>query len=377
MAISGSLVFHLQLFAEEKTEPATPRKRRKAREEGQAAKSVDLVASASVLVGIIVLFFLGSFIFRTLIEFFIFTLSHLSDEVNLSGQWILRAGAKSAIIFLKTWLPIGCLSALAVLGVSFAQVGFFVTSKPLVPKWDRLNPASGLKKVLSLRSLVELIKGLLKAAALSWVLYVGLKGSTEKLLLIIQMPLLNGLQALLKMVFDLSLKLALSLFAIALFDYVYQRWEFEKSIRMSRQEIKEEFKQLEGDPQLKSKIRQRQRELARRRMMSEVKKADVVITNPTRVAVALQYDSNLTDAPVVIAKGLGVIAGKIREEAKKHNVPIVERPPLAWALFNNVDIGEKIPEELYKAVAEILVFVYKLKQKRSLTYGVGGRYEYS
>jgi len=266
---------------------------------------------------------------------------------------------------------------LAVLGISFAQVGFFVTSKPLAPKWDRLNPASGLKKVLSLRSLVELIKGLLKAAVLSWVLYAGLKGSMEKLLLTMQMPLLSGLGVLLKMIFDLSIKLAISLFVIALFDYIYQRWEFEKSIRMSRQEIKEEYKQLEGDPQLKSKIRQRQRELARRRMMSEVKKADVVITNPTRVAIALQYDSKLMDAPVVIAKGLGIIAGKIREEAKKHNVPIIERPPLAWALYNNVEIGEKIPEELYKAVAEILVFVYKLKHKRSLTYSVGGRYGHS
>ena len=377
MAVNDFLIFNIQLFAEERTEPATPRKRRKAREEGQAAKSVDLIASASVLVGIIGLFFLGGFIFYTLKDFFVFEFSHISDEVNLTGQWIFRAGAQSVIVFLKTWLPIGCLSALAVLGISFAQVGFFVTSKPLVPKWDRLNPASGLKKVLSLRSLVELIKGLLKAAVLSWVLYAGLKGSMEKLLLTMQMPLISGLGVLLKMIFDLSIKLAISLFVIALFDYIYQRWEFEKSIRMSRQEIKEEYKQLEGDPQLKSKIRQRQRELARRRMMSEVKKADVVITNPTRVAIALQYDSKLMDAPVVIAKGLGIIAGKIREEAKKHNVPIIERPPLAWALYNNVEIGEKIPEELYKAVAEILVFVYKLKHKRSLTYSVGGRYEHS
>ena len=364
MAVNEHVNFNLQLFAEERTEPATPRKRRKVREEGQVAKSMDLITSVAVLTGVILLFLLGAFVFMTLKEFFAWEFSHLSDESNFRGQWIWRASVRGVIIYFKTWLPIACLSAFAVLAVSFAQVGFLITSKPLVPKWNRLNPVSGLKKVLSLRSLVELAKGLLKAAALAGVLYIGLKGSLETLLLTMQMPLLNGLQALLKTIFDLSIKMAASLFIIALFDYVYQKWEFERSIRMSIQELKEEFKQLEGDPQLKRRIRQKQRELARRRMMAEVKKADVVITNPTRVAVALQYDNKLMDAPIVIAKGLGIIAGRIKEEAQKHDIPLVQRPPLAWALYNNVEMGEKIPKELYKAVAEILVFVYGLKQKK-------------
>jgi len=363
MAMTGYPKFDIQLFAEEKTEPATPRRRRKAREEGQVAKSMDLVSSIAILTGVLLLFAMGYFLFSTLKQFFIWELSHLSDDVNFGGQWIWRASARGLVVYLKTWFPLAMLSALGVIFISFAQVGFLITPKPLVPKLNRLNPVSGLKKVFSLRSLVELIKGLLKATLLASVLYFGLKKSLEVLLLTMQMPLSGGLGILSKTIFNLSLKMAIALFAIAIFDYAYQKWEFERSIKMSRQEIKEEFKQLEGDPQLKRRIRQRQRELARRRMMAEVKKADVVITNPTRVAVAILYDKKIMDAPLVIAKGLGVVAGKIREEAIKYDIPLVQRPPLAWTLYNNVEIGEKIPEELYKAVAEILVFVYRLKHK--------------
>ena len=162
-------------------------------------------------------------------------------------------------------------------------------------------------------------------------------------------------------IWALSLKMALMLFVLGLFDYLYQRWEFERSIRMSKQEIKEEYKQMEGDPLVKRRIRQRQRELARKRMMSEVPKADVVITNPTHLALALQYDREIMEAPLLLAKGEGYIARKIREVAEEHKIPIVQNPPLAQALYREVEVGGEVPEAFYRAVAEVLAFVYRLK----------------
>jgi len=211
----------------------------------------------------------------------------------------------------------------------------------------------------------------MKAALFATVIYFALQKDTPELVAAIRFPLEIGVSQLFSKLLSLSFRLAFLLLVIAVFDYGYQKWEFERSIKMSKQELKEEYKQMEGDPQIKSKIRQKQRELARSRMMSSVPKADVVITNPTHLAVALEYDREIMEAPVLVAKGSGFIARKIRELAEEHGVPVVENKPLARAIFESMELGEEIPEHLYKAMAEVLAFIYKLKgaKKRGASSG--------
>jgi flagellar biosynthetic protein FlhB len=226
-----------------------------------------------------------------------------------------------------------------------------------------MNPISGMKKIVSLRSLVELSKGIIKAGLLLLMVYTALRNELEAMSHAIAYPLIQGVPLVVETIWWLALKMALLLFVLGIFDYTYQRWEFERSIKMSKKEIKDEYKQMEGDPKVKQRIRQRQREMARQRMMAEVPKADVVVTNPTTYAVALQYNREIMDAPVVLAKGRGVIARRIREIAEEYHIPIVQNPPLARSLYDVGELGFEIPESLYKAVAEVLAFVYKMKKK--------------
>ncbi|MGI6783817.1 MAG: flagellar biosynthesis protein FlhB [Aminivibrio sp.] len=360
-----AVIFDLQFFAEEKTEPATPRKRRKEREEGRVAKSQDLGAATIILTGLFGLLVFGPFLFSRVTAFAADMIALMGGEAIHREGWLHMIRNDTLFAMLGPWLPIGLAAAVSALIVTVSQVGFVVTPKPLTPKFDRMNPVSGLKKVLSLRSLVELLKGLLKAALLGFVIYYSLKKETPELVAAISFPLEAGVSRLLWKLLGLSFRLAFLLLVLGIFDYAYQKWEFERSIKMSKQEIKEEYKQMEGDPQIKSKIRQKQRELARSRMMSSVPKADVVITNPTRLAIALEYDREVMDAPVMTAKGSGFLARRIRELAEESGVPVVENKPLARSLYETVEVGEEVPEELYRAVAEVLAFVYSLKPKKN------------
>ena len=355
------MTFDLQFFSQERTEPATPRKRRKEREEGRVAKSQDLGAAAIILVGLFALLVFGRFLFSWILAFTTDMIAFMGGNTLREDGWFSVIRDETAYALVIPWLPIGLAAAVGALIVTVSQVGFFITPKPLVPKMDRFNPVSGLKKVLSLRSLVEMVKGLLKAALFALVIYYSLRKDTPELVLAIRFPLEAGVSQLLWKLLRLSFRLAFLLLVIAVFDYAYQKWEFERSIKMSKQELKEEYKQMEGDPQIRSKIRQKQRELARSRMMSSVPGADVVITNPTRLAVALEYDRKVMDAPVVCAKGSGFLARRIREVAEENAVPVVENKPLARSLFETLEVGEEVPEELYRAVAEVLAFVYRIR----------------
>jgi len=364
------MTFDLQFFSQERTEPATPRKRRKEREEGRVAKSQDLGAAAIILVGLFALLVFGRFLFSWILAFTTDMIAFMGGNTLREDGWFSVIRDETAYALVIPWLPIGLAAAVGALIVTVSQVGFFITPKPLVPKMDRFNPVSGLKKVLSLRSLVEMVKGLLKAALFALVIYYSLRKDTPELVLAIRFPLEAGVSQLLWKLLGLSFRLAFLLLVIAVFDYAYQKWEFERSIKMSKQELKEEYKQMEGDPQIRSKIRQKQRELARSRMMSSVPGADVVITNPTRLAVALEYDRKVMDAPVVCAKGSGFLARRIREVAEENAVPVVENKPLARSLFETLEVGEEVPEELYRAVAEVLAFVYRIRTgKRSPSSG--------
>jgi flagellar biosynthetic protein FlhB len=360
--MSGPFVFDIQFFAEERTEPATPRKRSREREEGRVAKSQDLSASAVIITGLLTIYALGLPIWRRLLGMFRITAEHLASPLMRDGAWLTLPVLDAAKSFALGCLPLGLLCAILAVAALVFQVGFVVSFKPLAIKLDRFNPISGLKKIISMRTIVELCKGLLKALALLGMLYLALRNERDLLLSIMMYPLDKGSEIIIGKIWGLALRMALVLFILALADYAYQRWEFEKSIKMSKQEIKEEYKQMEGDPLVKRRIRQKQREMAQKRMMADVPKADVVVTNPTHIAVAIQYDQKSMSAPIVVAKGEDFIAQKIRDIASEHDIPLVENKPLARALMQKVEIGEAIPEELYLSVAEVLAFVYRLKK---------------
>ena len=243
------------------------------------------------------------------------------------------------------------------------QVKWKVTGEPLRPKFNKLSPIGGFKRIFSANSLMELIKALLKIILVIYVSYSYLKDKWPYLYLLYDMPLLQAIQLVGSMVIDLGIRIAMIYIIIALADYIYQKVKFSRDMRMTKQEIKDEYKQQEGDPQIKGKIRQKMQEVSRRRMMQNLPQADVVITNPTHYAVAIQYDPKIADAPIVLAKGEDYLAQRIKEAAKEHHIEIVENKPLARMLYANVEVGQVVPPELYQAVAEVLAFVYHLQGK--------------
>jgi flagellar biosynthesis protein FlhB len=240
-------------------------------------------------------------------------------------------------------------------------VGFLFTAKALRPKMSRINPKEGFKRIFSVRSLAELVKAVLKIAALGWVAWGEYVANLSRFPEMAEQGLLQGAALMADMAINIAFKMALVLLALAAADYFYQWWRREKELRMTKQEIKDEFKLTEGDPQTKSRIRQKQRQIGMMRMMQSIPTANVVITNPTHYAIALRYKEGRDAAPVVVAKGKDFVAQRIKEEARKYGVEMVENRPLAQALYVYCDIGDSVPKDMYKAVAEVLAYVYRLK----------------
>ncbi|GAB0058834.1 Flagellar biosynthetic protein FlhB [Candidatus Magnetaquicoccaceae bacterium FCR-1] len=348
---------------ESKTEDPTGKRLGDARDKGQVASSRE-VGTALLLLGATgVFFFHGETLWNAFQEKMRFFLSGaISDDLTHHGLSVLLDGVLiGMLIDLAPFMLV--LVFMAIFG-SLIQHGFLFSWEPLMPKFSKINPWSGLKRLFSKRSLVDLFKSILKMGVISLVVYYSIKGSMEEILgwsatSIEQITFALGKESL-----SVLWKVSLAFLAFALFDFMYQRYEHMKSLRMTKQEVKDELKQMEGDPLVKSRIRQIQREMAQRRMMAEVPKADVVITNPTHVAVALLYQQGKMAAPKVIAKGRGHVAERIREMARGHRVPIVENPPLARSLFKDVDLDRVIPHDLFKAVAEVLAYVYGLRGMR-------------
>ena len=361
--LSGTLLFDLQIFAQEKTEEPTPRKRRKEREEGRIAQSKDLSAAITILSGIGSLFFLSGFMWHSYVAFLQWCTAWLPSIAMDQAEWSSVLARKSTFLFLRMWLPMAAI----VMGLSFfvtaSQAGLKISSKPLIPKMDRFDPAKGLKKMFSLKSLVEALKAILKAGFLFVILYFGIKNEITLFYRVSQTDPASGLSLVLHVFLRLSLKLGLALLCLGILDFGFQKWEFSRSIKMTKQEVKDEFKQTEGDPMVRQRIRGKQSELSRSRMMSQVPEADVVVTNPTHFAIALKYDRDQMNAPTVTAKGAGYIAMKIKEVARESGVPMVEDKKIARTLYRNSDIGQEIPEDLYIAVAEVLAYVYSLRNK--------------
>jgi flagellar biosynthetic protein FlhB len=349
---------------EEKTEQATPKKRQEAREKGQVAKSVELNTAFLLLVSIIYFYYnIDSFgnHFKDAFVYFI----GLSSHYELTLASFPKLVKEVTYIMFVMLLPFLVLILLVSLFINIVQVGFMITPKAMELKFDKLNPINGLKNMFSMRSFGELIKSILKASVISYVLYLFIKSQMPKWFDLIDTSKETVFIMLLKSIFLVSVYILIFVVMVAILDYLFQRYNFEKSIRMSHKEIKDEFKQMEGDPHVKQKIRRMQMEMAKKRMMEDVKKADVVITNPTHYAVALKYEDMQMNAPRVVAKGVNLIAEKIKEIAKENDVDIVEKPEIARELYKKVKIGDEIPQELYQVVAEILAYVFKAKKERA------------
>lgn len=363
----------LQLFAKdgpggEKTEQPTSKKLQDARKEGQVAKSKEIGNALGLLTLFLILKLFMGYIGNHFVYIFKSVYTKIPEVAIMYGGNIPKAtitdifvkSILEMVIVLAPFLGIGLV--VAVLG-ELAQVKWQISTKPLVPKLSKLNPINGFKKLFDPKSLVELLKSFLKIALIVYVVYSTLKEDYNKILIVMDMPLWQAVAMVGSMAIDLGLRCALLYVILAIADYIYQKRKFTKDNMMTKQEIKDEYKQAEGDPQIKGKIRQRMREVSRRRMMQALPQADVVITNPTHYAVAIKYEQGETDAPVVIAKGENVLAARIKEVAKEHKIEIVENKPLARMLYHNVEIGEQVPPELYQAVAEILAMVYHAQGK--------------
>ncbi|MFC4184585.1 flagellar biosynthesis protein FlhB [Saccharococcus thermophilus] len=358
----NGLRLDLQFFAGEKTEKATPRKRQEVREKGQVAKSTDMNTAIVMLAVFLVLDVTGTYYKGELLHFMSQSLTQYArfDLTIDSAHRLFLVLLKSVAAIVA---PIFAAAVAAACLANFLQVGFLFTTDPLKADWNRLNPIQGLKRMISLRAVVELLKSLLKIGVVGIVTFALLWFQLGRILSLTTQSPSTTLSSLASLTVKMGLYASAALLFVAIFDYLYQRFDFEKNIRMSKQDIKDEYKKTEGDPLIKSKIKQRQREMAMKRMMQEVPKADVVITNPTHYAVALKYEDGKMDAPVVVAKGVDYVALKIKQLAKEHDVVTVENRPLAKALYQQTEVGDMIPEEFFKAVAEILAYVYRLKRK--------------
>lgn len=356
------ITLDLQFFAGEKTEKATPKKREDSRKKGQVAKSQD-VNTAIVLLGVFMfLSFAGSY----LKDIVIYIMSHSFQELMLMElteaniMTIFIAILKELVLFLG---PIMLVAMFAGVLSNYMQVGFLFSTEAIQPKLEKINPLKGFKRIFSIRAIVELFKSILKIGFVGLVTFGILWNRIDEILILSQKSVGAALVTIGSLTVQMGLYASGALLFLSVLDYLYQKYDFEKNIRMSKQDIKDEYKNIEGDPLIKSKIKQKQREMAMRRMMQEVPNADVVITNPTHYAVALKYDESKSDAPYVVAKGVDFLAQKIKLIAKEKDVITVENRPLARALYSQAEIGDTIPEEFFKAVAEILAYVYRTKNK--------------
>jgi flagellar biosynthesis protein FlhB len=352
----------LQFFSGEKTEKATPKKRQEARKKGQTAKSQDINTAVVLLAVFLFLLFAGNYLRKGIFALFENSLQEnlLMDVTEGNLQSLVLTILKELSLLIG---PILLVALIAGVASNLFQVGFMFTSESIQPKLEKINPISGFKRIFSMRSIVELMKSILKIGFVGIVTFTVLWKRMDEILILSKKSVGTALATISSLTVQMGLFASGALLFLAILDFLYQKYDFEKSIRMSKQDIKDEYKNTEGDPLIKSRIKQRQREMAMRRMMQEVPKADVVITNPTHFAVAIKYDESKKDAPFVVAKGADYTAQKMKLIAKENDVMTIENRPLARALYSQTEIGDTIPEEFFKAVAEILAFVYKAKNK--------------
>ena len=351
------------MASDEKTEKATPKKRRDQRKKGHVASSKDVIVVASLIGCFYCLQILFPMIYESLRDTMIFQISAVESIEELSLGNLQMLGMKAVTVLAKCIFPLGVISLAIGVVATGIQTRFNVTTKPLKFKLSKLNPLKGLKNMFSLKQVVELLKAVIKIIILGVILYGILKDEIVVIAQMMDIDPLSSAAYVLKEIVSMVLKVAMVFAAIAGFDYFYQRWSYEKNLKMTKEEVKEEYKQTEGDPKIKGKIRSLQQSMARSRMMQAVPDADVIIRNPTHYAVALRYDVDKDNAPVVIAKGQDLIALKIVEIGEAHKVTVIENKPLARGIYASTPLGGQIPAEYYGVVAEILVEVFRMNKK--------------
>ncbi|GAA0461362.1 flagellar biosynthesis protein FlhB [Alkalibacillus silvisoli] len=352
----------LQYFNQEKTEKATSKKKQDTRKKGQVAKSQDVNTSILLFCVFVFLLVFGSFMGETLTGIYTHSFTEFIHwEVTPSN--VEQVFFQSTVEGVKVVLPVMIIAIIGALIANYMQIGFLFTGEPLKFDLKKIDPLKGLKRIFSARALVEFLKSLLKISSVGSVCFTIIWMNKDDLMMLSQKSINESIAFFGQLTIIIGIAAAIMLMIIAIIDYLYQRYDHEKNIKMSKQDVKDEHKNIEGDPLIKSRMKERQRQMAQQRMMSEVPSADVVITNPTHYSIALRYDEDQRDAPYVVAKGVDYVALKIREVAKANDVVRVENRTLARGLYNSVEIGETIPEDFFQQVAEVLAYVYKLEKK--------------
>lgn len=351
------------MAGEEKTEKASPKKRRDERKKGNVFQSKDVVTVGVIAISFIMLDFWGPHIYKYTSNVFRKYVSLMTSTYSIEGNFL------SLLVKDITWTLLSSVGIImvAVMFTSIiftgAQTKFLISKENIKFKFSKLNPLSGIKKMFSIRSVVEVIKNLIKIAILGYLIYSSIMKNLLQVPKLAQVDLLSGINFIFSSIMAIVKKVIIAFVAISAFDFLYQWWEYEKNIKMSKQEVKEEYKQMEGDPKVKGKIKEKQRAISYSRMMQQVPQADVIIRNPTHFAVAIKYDIEKDRAPIVLAKGQDNVALRIIDKAKESNINIVENIPLARALYKTTEINHEIPLEYYEPIAEILAWVYRLKEK--------------
>jgi len=350
-------------LAGEKTEKATPKRRRDERKKGNIFLSKDAVSVATLFGSTVMIRVLFVSMVAAIYQIFYYCFSRAAALSHGTEPGFDEIMHECMVVFAKTALPLLLTTALVAAIATVAQTRMLAAPQLLKPKFSRINPLQGFKRLFSLRSLVEALKGIIKISVLLYLIYTCIKSSIETSANYLDMDITTACASLFKAIFSMMLKVGVAFLVLAAVDFMYQKWDYERQIKMSKQEIKEEYKQTEGDPQVKGRIKELQRRMAQSRMMSKVPEADVVIRNPTHFAVALRYTPHVDKAPVVLAKGMDALALKIVEVAEANSVHCIENVPLARGLYANTELDQEIPPEFYNAVAEVLVFLYKLDNK--------------
>jgi flagellar biosynthetic protein FlhB len=344
----------------DRTEPATPKRRREAREEGQVARSPEVLTAFVLGAGLLALWVGARHMFAELAALCDYLLRIGAEwDATPQGVGVLAIRVMGGLV--RALFPVLLAGILGGVAGNVVQVGFFISFQAVAPNPERLSPAAGLRNLFTRQKLIDLLKNLLKVVAVGWVAFLTVRGRMGEVVFLSDLVPRTLLAYLLGLGFDILRNVLWVYLVIALADYAFQRWEYEQKLRMTKQEVKEEFRETEGDPLIRSRIRSIQRELARRRMMAEVPRSDVVITNPTHYAIALRYRPDEMDAPLVTARGADQVAEKIVSLAREHSIPLYESPAVARALFRQTEVGDPIPADLFQAVAEILAYVYRLR----------------
>lgn len=345
----------------ERTEEATQQRREDFRKRGQVAQTRELSSVLMLFCGVLVIWLMSRFFFQQILE--IFNASFGDSMVGAVRDGDMFLALKVAVTRLGLIIaPIALVFWIVSFASSIIQVGFLYNEEALEVRWDRMDPVQGFKRLVSMRAFMEGLKAILKVTLILGIAYIMLRDQIQMLPQLMSFSISQIFEFLGVIMVRLLASVGFFMLTLAGLDYLYQRWDLEREMRMTKQEVKEEVKSREGDPLIRARIKRVQRDIASRRMMEDVPKADVIITNPTHIAVALKYDETMV-SPKILAKGAELIAAKIREIAREHNIPIVENKPLARTMFKTLKVGQMIPRELYTAVAEVLSYVYRLKKR--------------